>query len=96
MSIEQFVAILGGLTALLVVVVQLLVAVRSLHSAVNGRLTLLLDQAVAAARKDGELAGRDFMMRLARGVPEPVDGASDLQPPAESPIGIPSAPVAQP
>jgi hypothetical protein len=64
MSPEQFVAIMGALTLLIGAIVQLLVAVRSLHSAVNGRLTMLLDEATTAARKDGELAGRDFMQRL--------------------------------
>lgn len=65
MTTEQFLALLAALTLLLGTVVQLLIAVRNLHSAVNGRLSMLLDQATAAARKDGELAGRDFMARLA-------------------------------
>lgn len=70
MTPEQFVAIMGGLTLLIGAVVQLLVAVKGLHTAVNGRLTQLLAAETARAQKEGELAGRDFMARLATPPPD--------------------------
>jgi hypothetical protein len=64
MTPEQFAAIMVAFTGLIGAVTALLVAVHNLHSAVNGRLTQLLAERETAARKDGELAGRDFMRRL--------------------------------
>lgn len=73
----QFVAIMGALATLVGAVTALLVAVHNLHDAVNGRLTQLLAERETAARKDGELAGRDFMRRLMT----PPDRDSGISPP---------------
>jgi hypothetical protein len=77
MTPEQFTAIAAALAALIGAVTALLVAVYNLHHAVNGRLSQLLQERETAARKDGELAGRDFMRRLM----SPPDSSSDMDHP---------------
>lgn len=64
MTPEQFTAVMAALAGLVAAVTALLVAVHNLHDAVNGRLTQLLAEREAAAHKQGELEGRDFMSRL--------------------------------
>ena len=71
MTPEQAVALLGAITALVVAVSALLLQVQKLRSEVNGRLTQLLVEATQAARKDGELAGRDFVHRMYNPPAEP-------------------------
>lgn len=69
MTVEQVIAVLGAFTALLAAIGTLMIQVRALHDAVNGRLTQLLQERETAARREGELAGRDFMRRLMQGAP---------------------------
>ena len=61
MSPEQFAAVLiaagGVLTALALVLAQVV----ALRRAVNGRMAELLEATRAAAHKQGELQGRDFV-----------------------------------
>lgn len=76
MTPEQAVAILGGLTALVVAVSALLVQVHNLRRDVNGRVTQLLDAAGIAREKRGELAGRDFMQRLLTGTGPGAEGST--------------------
>lgn len=63
MSSEGIIAVLGAVTALVVAGTALVVQLRSLRKDLNGRLEQLLAVAAAAARKEGELAGRDFASR---------------------------------
>lgn len=67
MTSEQFVALLAALTALIGALSAAIVAFRGLTHAVDGRLQELLEERTAAARREGELAGRDFMRRLMSG-----------------------------
>lgn len=67
MTVEQVVAAVGALTALIVATTALLVQVTKLRGEVNGRLSELVAHAVEAAEKRGELAGRDFAARVATG-----------------------------
>jgi hypothetical protein len=57
---EQFVAILTALTALLVAVAGVLIQVRQTHELVNGKMHELVQLAQVAAKKEGELEGRDY------------------------------------
>ena len=59
MSVEQFVAVLGGFTALLVAIGTLLVQVRSLRQQVDGRLTELLSLTRSSSRAEGALDERE-------------------------------------
>lgn len=74
MTPEQFVAIVGGLTALLLAVAGVILQVRGLASSVNGRMGQLLKTVELAAEKKGELEGRDYE----RSIPP--------DPPAEPPV----------
>ena len=72
MTPEQFTAILAALAGLITAAAMLVGAVRGLRSEfratrelVNGKMTELLAVTQLAARKEGELQGRDF----ARGNP---------------------------
>lgn len=62
--LDQVVPILGAVTALLVAFAAVLQRIESLRRAVNGRLSELLDAKTTQARKEGEMAGRDFVHRL--------------------------------
>lgn len=64
MPAETIIAVLGGITALVVAVTALIVQIQALRRDLDGRVTELVAHASAAARKEGELAGRDFMQRL--------------------------------
>lgn len=71
MTPETIIAIIGAITALIVALTAMLVQLGKLRQEVNGRLTQLISESTAAARKEGELAGRDFMHRLLRDGAEP-------------------------
>ena len=67
MTPEQFTAILVALAGLITAAAMLVGAVRGLRSElrqtrelVNGKMTALLESVAIAARKQGELEGRDF------------------------------------
>lgn len=64
MSPEQLVALIGAFAGLLGAVAVVLHNIAELRKDLNGRLQELIDARVAAATKDGELTGRDFMHRL--------------------------------
>jgi hypothetical protein len=59
-SVEQFIAILTALTALLVAVGGVFAQVRQTHELVNGKMSELVQLTGIAAKKEGELEGRDF------------------------------------
>lgn len=59
MTTEQFVAILGGLTALVIAIAQVIRELRTNREMLNGRLSEMLTEARTAALKEGELRGRD-------------------------------------
>lgn len=69
MSPEQVTALIGAITALVVAVSAVLLQVRGLRNDINGRVAQLIDTTAAAAKKQGELEGRDFMQRLTTGAP---------------------------
>lgn len=60
MTVEQAIAVIGALTALLVAVGALISDVRALRQLVDGRMADLLLLAQLAAKKQGELEGRDW------------------------------------
>lgn len=67
MTAEQFTAILVALAGLITAAAMLVGAVRGLRSELrqtthlfNGKMSELINVAVMAARKEGELAGRDY------------------------------------
>lgn len=68
MSPEQLVAILVAITGVLGAVGVVLKQLLELRADVNGRLTQLLEAEAARAKKEGELAGRDYADRLHRRV----------------------------
>lgn len=78
MTSDQFVAVLGGVTALVIALGTIIVQVYALHKAVNGRLSQLVDVTQKAAQKQGELLGRDF-------VPGGTIQAVSTEPPREPP-----------
>jgi hypothetical protein len=61
MSWEQLTALVLAISALLGAFATVLVQIGNLRRDLNGRLQELLLHAVQAARKEGELAGRDFV-----------------------------------
>jgi len=65
-TVEQATALVVAITGLVGAVGVLVVQIRSLRKDINGRLTQLLAVAEQAARKDGELAGRDFTRQAGR------------------------------
>lgn len=71
MSSESVVAIIGAVTALLVAITALVVQIQKLRHDLDGHVTKLVETSSEAARKQGELEGRDFMHRLLTGGPEP-------------------------
>lgn len=71
---ESAVAIIGAITALVVALTAMLVQLGKLRQEVNGRLTQLIAEATDAARKQGELEGRDFMHKLLRDGHPPLRG----------------------
>lgn len=75
MSSEQFVAVATALTALVLAVGKVWVDVRATHELVNHKMGELLTMAQLAARKEGELRGRDFS--LAESGLSPTDKPSD-------------------
>jgi len=56
-SVEQFVTILGALTALIVAVTAALVQLRQTHELVNSRMTQLLALTEKSSRAEGKLEG---------------------------------------
>lgn len=84
MTVEQVVAVLGALTALLVAATALLVQVHLLRKDLNGRVTQLLDAAGMAREKRGEMAGRDFMQRLMTGGTAGAEGSTPAVPNASA------------
>lgn len=64
MTPEQIVAVVAAFATLLSALAAVMVQIRKLHDAVNGRLTQLLEERETAARRLGEMEGRDFMRRL--------------------------------
>lgn len=71
MSTETVIAVIGAATALVVAITALVAQIQGLRKDLNGHVTKLVDSSAEAARKEGELAGRDFMHRLLTGGPEP-------------------------
>lgn len=63
MTPEQATAFIVSVTGLIAALGVAIAQFRSLRRDINGRLTQLLTTAAEAARKDGELAGRDFAHR---------------------------------
>lgn len=63
MTPEQVVAIIVAITGLTAAIGVVLVQLAQIRKDMNGRLTQLVDHATTAARKDGELAGRDYAAR---------------------------------
>jgi hypothetical protein len=74
LTVEQSIALIGALTALVAAVSALLVQVHMLRKDVNGRVSDLLEAAGMAREKRGELAGRDFMRRVLAGHPGTASG----------------------
>lgn len=70
MTIETVVGILGAVTALVVAITALVVQLKGLRRDLNGHVTQLVNTSTAAAKREGELEGRDFMHRLLTGGPE--------------------------
>lgn len=64
MTPEQLVAILVAISGVLGAVGILIGEIRKLRYDLNGRLSEYLHAAATAARKEGELAGRDYAHRL--------------------------------
>lgn len=60
MTVDQATALVVAATGLIGAIGVLAVQLRSLRKDIDGRLTQVLDLAATAARKEGELAGRDF------------------------------------
>jgi hypothetical protein len=60
LTAEQVTAVLVALAAVITALGVLLQRVHELRKDLNGRLTQLLEERATAARKDGELAGRDY------------------------------------
>ncbi len=60
MTPEQFVAVLGAVTALVVALGAIFVQLRQTHTIINSRMTELIETTRQAAQSKGELAGRDF------------------------------------
>jgi len=58
MSVEQFVAILGGIASVLLALAAVFAQVRQTHQLVNSRLTDLLEVTAQAATARGVLEGR--------------------------------------
>lgn len=56
---EQFVTVLGAITALIVALTALFVQLRKTHELVNGRMTELLKITKEAGVAQGKLAGPD-------------------------------------
>lgn len=61
MTPEQLTALIGAGTAFLVAAVPVFVQIRALRHDIDGVMHELLDAKATAARKEGELAGRDFV-----------------------------------
>lgn len=64
MTSEQVVAIIVAATGLLGAIAIVIKQIGDLRQELNGRLAEMMDHAAAAARKEGELAGRDFERRM--------------------------------
>jgi hypothetical protein len=69
-SPEQAVALIAAVTALVVALGAVIHNIGELRKDLNGRMEQLLQATSDVARKQGELAGRDFMRRLATPPPE--------------------------
>lgn len=63
MSPEQVTALVVAFTGLLAAIGVCIGQIAALRRDVNGRLTQLLQEVAAAERREGELAGRDFVHR---------------------------------
>jgi len=57
-SIEQFIALLGAVTALVVALGAILVQLRQTHQLVNSRLSALLELTATASRAEGVIQGQ--------------------------------------
>lgn len=77
MTPEQWTALVGAITALVVAVGAVLVQLRGLRNDLNGRVSQMIDSTALAHRKQGELEGRDFMARLLTGPPASQEGSED-------------------
>lgn len=77
MTPEQFVAVLGAITALVVALGAIFVQLRQTHTLVNGQAQQLRDMTGLAAQKQGELAGRDFADAAATSQTRPTGKASE-------------------
>ena len=58
MSVEQFIAIMGAVTALVGVLGGILVQLRQTHTLINSRMTQLLDVSKTASHAEGVLDER--------------------------------------
>ena len=73
MSPEQITAVLTGVAGVIVAIGVLVHNITELRKDLNGRLSQLLASREEAARKDGELAGRDYMkQRPKKRAPAPI------------------------
>jgi hypothetical protein len=72
-SVEQYVALLGAVTALVVAVGAILVQLRQLHTLTNSRMSELLELTRKASEAEGFLAGtrHETTRPLASGGPLP-------------------------
>lgn len=80
MTPEQWIALLGALTALFVAISAAIIQIRGLRSDINGHVTRLVATATALGEKQGELQGRDFMHRLLTAPPEGAEGSTPSEP----------------
>ena len=69
MTPEQITALLAGLAGVLVALGSVFHNISELRKDINGRMSQLLEEHSAAARKEGELAGRDYAIKRRRTEP---------------------------
>lgn len=83
MTSEQAIGVLGAGATLVGALIVLVRELRGLRGDLNGRLQQLLEAATAAARKEGELAGRDYTHRLYEA---PIAPRGVVTPPPSAPL----------
>lgn len=74
MTPEQFVAVMGAVTALVVALGAIYAQLRATHALTNSRMTELIKATHQSSLKEGELVGRDFAAGEARSAGPTVAG----------------------
>lgn len=64
MTVETVVAVIGAITAFVIAITALIAQIHGLRKDLNGHVAQLVETSTIAAKKEGELEGRDFMHRL--------------------------------